>query len=82
MKKMIKGTYKYPDEGRYRIIDCDGYYIISIASDKAGAFVTYEYDAACGTREEVEKELRKYDFWTIVNRYREQCVYRVCVEAL
>lgn len=82
MKRMTNKSNRYPDDGRYRIVDCGGYYRICIASDRAGMFITYEYDASCGTCKEVEEELRKYDFHAIVRRYREQCVYRECVEAL
>lgn len=84
MKKMRKGCDSYPDEGRYRVVEASegwGYYVI-IASDRYNEMRTYQYDGACGTKAEVEAELKKYSFAEIVKRYREQYVYLECVEAL
>lgn len=58
-----------------------GYYIV-ISSTKANQMRTYGYDGSCGSAEQVEAELKKYSFNTMVKRYREQCVYCECVEQI
>lgn len=82
MRKMTSRTKSYGGDGYYKITECDGYYLIGIASDKANLFVTYEYDSACGSKQEVEEELRKYSFSEIRKRYYDQCVYCLCQEML
>lgn len=82
MKRMKKGASRYPDEGRYRIVDDGECFTIFLASDEYGIFAIYEYDKACGTRKEVEEELRKYNFHDIVERYHERWVYCESVERM
>lgn len=77
MKRMTKGGYN-----GYRITPTEWGFYVTIASEKHNQFRTYEYDGACGTREQVEAELKKYSFEEIVKRYREQCVYCECVEEI
>ena len=77
MKKLTTNS----DDG-YRIIDDGHYYTIVISDEKANKCVTYEYDAACGSLEDVEKELQEHTFNEMVKRYSEQCVYCECVEEL
>lgn len=81
MKKMRENSDNYGD-GAYRIVDCGNYYIVVIASDKANVMRTYEYDAGCGSIEEVEKELKEHTFDEIKAMYREQCVYCECEEMI
>lgn len=84
MKRMRRGCDNYPDDGRYRIVEASegwGFYVM-IASDKRNEFRTYEYDRACGTKADIEKELREHSFDQIVKHYRDQYVYLECVEAL
>lgn len=78
MKKLSKTN----EFNGYRIMPANGYYIVVIGDEKANALVTYEYDSACGTIEEVEEELKKYSFNTIRKRYAERYVYCNCVEPI
>lgn len=81
MKKM-DDSGSYGDDGSYRIVDCGNYYLITIASDKANAMRTYEYDAVCGSLAEVEKELQRNSYEQIKKLYHEQCVYCECEEQI
>ncbi len=73
---------KLKDYDGYRIIKCDGYYIVSISSTKANQFITYEYDASCATYDELDDYLKHNDFYTVIKDFREQCVYCECVEEI
>lgn len=73
---------KLKDYDGYQITPTEwGYYVV-ISSKKANQMRTYEYDGACGSAEQVEEELKKYTFNTMVKRYAEQCVYCECVEQI
>lgn len=73
---------KLKDYDGYQITPTEwGYYVV-ISSKKANQMRTYEYDGACGSAEQVEEELKKYTFDTMVKRYRDQCVYCECVEQI
>lgn len=70
------------NDSGYRIAPDDGVYCIYLQDKKANVGITYEYDAACATVQEVEKELQTHTFSEMVQRYKKQCVYRECTEAL
>lgn len=70
------------DYDGYRVTPTEWGYYVTISSTKHNQFRTYEYDGACGNKEQVEAELKKYSFPEIVKRYREQCVYCECVEQI
>lgn len=73
---------KLKDYNGYRITPADWGYYITISDTKENRMITYEYDGACGTYDEVEKFLKENDFKTVVRAYREQCVYCECVEQI
>ena len=73
---------KLKDYNGYRITPTEWGYYITIGDTKANRMITYEYDGACGTYDEVEKFLKENDFKTVVRAYHEQCVYCECVEQI
>lgn len=78
MQKLVKGSdngYSVRDTGK-------GWYYVFISDEKANECRSYEYSDGCGTVEEVEKELEKYNYKEIVERYDDQCVYCECIEKL
>lgn len=77
MKKLSK-----TNENGYRITPDTGVYYIYLQDEKANVGISYEYDAGCGTLEEVEKELQEHTFSEMRKRYAEQYVYCECVEPL
>lgn len=66
----------------YKIIDTDWGYIVVISSTKWNAMITYEYDGACGTHEEVEEFLKDSTFEHVCKVFDDQCVYKECVEQI
>ena len=72
--------------------DCDGYritkadegwgYYIQIGSLKANVIISYEYDGACGTFEEVEKFLKDHSFEEVRKAFHDQYVYCECIEPI
>lgn len=73
---------KLKDYDGYQITDTNWGYYITLGSTKYNQMRTYEYDVACGTREEVEDFLKKHTFKEIVKAFREQFVYLECVEEI
>ena len=73
---------KLHNDNGYRVIDHGRWYYITIASTKHNQYRNYEYDAGCGTIQEVEQELRNHTFEEIVKLYKEQYVYLDCIEAI
>lgn len=73
---------KLKNDNGYRIYENQGYYTVVIASTKHNQYRTYEYDTACGSKSEVEEELKNHSFEEIVKRYYNECVYLVCIEQI
>lgn len=73
---------KLKDYDGYQITDANWGYYITLGSTKRNQMRTYEYDGACGTRDEVEDFLKKHTFNQIVKAFREQFVYLECVEEI
>ena len=66
----------------YKITETEwGYYVV-ISSTKKNYMSTYEYDGACGTKEEVEKFLKEHTFEEVEKAYKDWCVYLECREQI
>lgn len=73
---------KLQDYDGYMITPADWGYYITIGSTPHNVMITYEYDGACGTYEEVEDFLKTHTFEQVRKAYAEQYVYKECEEQI
>ena len=73
---------KLKDYDGYKITKADWGYYVCISSTKANKMLSYEYDGACATYEELDEYLSTHTFKQVIEDFANQFVYLECVEEI